>query len=582
MLVVVAGMLAAVLGVYWFVSSARARELATDARASALRLARCVPPGSAAEVRRTLALAYPGDRPLAGCAEASASLVEVSRKLTNAALLRESQAAAELAAVAARLSKLGWATSARALHDGELIAELRTDVDQARELACRIASAHALGAEPSCSAADPPLEPPTPLLVFELELPGRLDTVSWTANSAFGPAKEPGAKPLELAVVSLAAQDAEHRALHGWVMRSLDAGRSWQTSSTEPAATQATATAARPADVALLSGGALLVAHFAARSERAWTVRVARWPVDRAQLETPEAFELPEPWGPIATGSPVLPLATGRGFVLALGADNPARAAVWYPPSDSDKKPKPSLRGAPQGRVLAATSAPPSRLLIARKSPTGFVELVAQAIPAPSEGWPEPHGSLVSYVSDLSLPAAPERWCGLPNEQYFTTVGDSPGGSVLVAVGPDQVFPFRFTPRKDASVGVLCGACPPAGIERSADGLRVLLPVRRQLSPASVATPIAFDQSSARSAAAACTGEQLVVAYLAGDRVLSQSTREGKWQFERPQVLAAPDARGKPVDLRMLGFDDRVVVMWRRASARGRGLRIEAAEVRAE
>jgi hypothetical protein len=575
MLVVVSGMLAAVLGVYWLVSRARALELATAARTDALRLALCVPSGNAAEMRDTLALAYPDDRPLAGCAQTALSLASSAAKLPNAALLRDSVAASELSAVGLRLSKFGWDSPARALHDGSPLAELSADVAAARELACRIASAEAGQPEPGCSAAQLATEPGATRLVLDAELGGARDAVSWTANAAFAPVKEPASKAVEVGVVAIAAQEGART----WIARSLDGGRTWQTSSIEPAAA---ASAPRPPEVALLAGGSLLVAHFAPRSERAWSARIARWSADQARPEPSRAFELPERWSPIATGSPLLPLADGGDFALALAASDPARATVWYPPSEGDKTPKSTLVDAPAGRVLAATSAPPSRLLLARKSPTGFVELVAQAVPAPKQPWPEPRTALASWVSDLSLPAGPERWCGLPGEQYFTTVGESPEGSVLVAVGPEQIYPFRFTPRTGGSVGVVCGACPPAGIERSPDGVRVLLPVRRQLSPATVATPIAFDQSSALSAAAACTGEQLVVAYLAGDRVLAQSTRSGEWQFERPTVVAVPDAHGKPVDLRVLGFDDRVVVLWRRADARSRRLRIEMAELRSE
>jgi hypothetical protein len=567
MLVVVAAMLAGVLGSYWFVSSSHASELVTAARSEAIRLERCVPPGVAGQIRATLALAYPDDRPLAGCAALASGLADSASKLEKAALLRERAAASELVTVAARLSQFGWDAPARSLHDGPVLAELSADLAQARQLACRIASGEGRPDDPACAARAPAAEASAPpLTVIDAEFVGE---AAWTANAA-----------ASAGFVAITARDNGSASLKSWLARSLDGGRTWRASSFEPAAATAERSA-RPPDATLLDGGALLVAHFAPRSERGWSVRVARWRADAERIESSSIFELPEPWRPIAVGSPLLPVSGEPGFALALRAGDPARAAIWIPPSPADEASRPSLLTPPAGLVLAAISAPPSRLLIGRKSPTGFVELVAQPIPHPGEPWPEPRTSLVSYVSDLSLHEAPERWCGLAGEQYFTTIGDSPDGNVLVAVGSEQIYPFRFTPRSGASVGVLCGACPPAGIERSAEGVRVLLPVRRQLSPATVTTPIAFAASSVRSAAAACTGEQLVVAYLAGDRVLAQSTRSGQWQFERPQVLAVPDARGKPADLRVLGFDDRVLVLWRRTDAQRRS-RIEAAEVRAE
>jgi hypothetical protein len=169
----------------------------------------------------------------------------------------------------------------------------------------------------------------------------------------------------------------------------------------------------------------------------------------------------------------------------------------------------------------------------------------------------------------------------LRGEQYSTVVGSSQDGQVLIALGQEQIYPFRFSPRSGASTGVLCGACPPTALERGADGIRIFLPVRRQLSPASVTPPMAYDASSARTAGGACTGEHMVVAYLSGDRVLAQRTRPGEWRFERPTVLAEPDQHGKPVELAVIGFDDRVLVVWRRATARNQRLRIEATPLEA-
>jgi hypothetical protein len=273
----------------------------------------------------------------------------------------------------------------------------------------------------------------------------------------------------------------------------------------------------------------------------------------------------------LATGTSLLSAST-----LAL-VKSDGSGAIWQEPFE-DKQ----LRAAPPGRLVAATAAPPARLVLARSSKTGFLQLAQVVVPPPGEPWPDAKQTLVSYVSELEMAPSPDLWCGLAAEPHFTWLGHGGENHVLVAANPNTMYPFRFKIRNGSDLAVLCGVCPPTALERGPQGLRVFLPVIRKLAPATITTPLAFDASSPKSATAACTGEQIAASYLAANRVLSQSTRSGDWRFQRPELVAEPNPHGTPSEPQTLGFDDHVVVLWRRSAPGSSRVRLEIAEIRAE
>lgn len=555
MIALIAALMTGVLATYWLVARARAKSIATDVLREARELDGCI--AQAGE----LELAFSDDALFGPCAPMARALADSATTLAAAALVREPERVSALADGAARTAQFPWSSRAGAL-DPQRVTALRSGVSALLRTACEVGVAQGAASPDDCTAAPRPGRR-TPQVVLDAELDRPPAEVVWTATSA----RAPGGR--SVALLAVAARAGEQ--VHAWLARSFDAGKSWQTTAIEPAL-QGASSAPRVPDVALLAGGALEVGRFAADGEGVWQARLSRWDPDaaRAVTTTPEAVAIPDGYAPVSAGSAIVPTSAGR-VALALVRTSDGTGAIWHPTADAEA-PRPT----PVGRLLAATAAPPARVLLARRSNTGFVELAEVAVPAADQPWPAPTTTLVSYVSELEVGAGPDRWCGLPGEQYFTLLGRGPDHQVLVAAGPKQIYPYRFSTRASSDIRVLCGPCPPAALERSREGLRVFLPVRRQLAPASVQPPLAFDPKSAESADAACSGQQVAVAYVAKGRLLAQSTRAGTWRFQRPVALARPDGDAKLVDVRALGFDQSVLVLWRRAAPQGKRLRIEA------
>ena len=531
-LAVVLGLTAFAVGTYWSISRARARELEERIARHGRELVACVPS------ERELSLRFSGDHPAAECAAPARALADAAAQLARAPLVADAGAAKTIAAAAERLRDFAWDASAKEL------AHRRSGIDAELALICP-------GCEPRRA---PALAPATTVADLQLDAPPL--AVVWNATAAIVPS---GPKT---ALVAIGARTKS--ASHAFVARSLDAARSWQT--TAIASAGAGAELRAPA-LALLGDGSLLAAHFARRDGEPWRVAVSRWNRGSAKADSLGTIELPAGADPVSTGSPILPLVEGFALSLVRGG----RSLVLYVGGKKNE-----THAGPEGTPIASTAARPARVVATKSSKTGFVELTQRAVPAPGDPWGDAITTLVSYVSELSTEAAPDQWCGLPGEQFFTFLGKGPKQHVLVASGPRQIFPLRFTARPGASLSVLCGPCPPAALERSREGVRVMLPVRRQLAPASVDLPIAFDSSSIDTAVAACTGEQVGITYRAGGSVLFQTTRGGKWKFERPTLAAEPNEHGSPAEVAVLGFDDRMRVLWRRAQAGSRRILIEA------
>lgn len=543
----VGALLAAVLAAYWASSRQRARELAADVHRHAVRLDACAPD------RDALLLALPEDRPAAPCAAIAGELADATRRLLSARFIREREVASDLASVAEPLAKVAWNARARALLEPPLSVAL-TDVRKAHSLALVLAASEGVEIAPSASPASAaPVAPREPRAALDVELPGPALELVWTASSVLAP----GGRPL--AVVTLAART--DRAPAVWLGRSLDRGKSWQSTRLEPLAPSKQLP--RP-HVAILAGGELAIAVIADGALQRF-----RWPASSARAQAVgETRPLPADTKPVTTGSALLSLSA---FALTRSDGS---GAVWYEPFDDE-----SLRPAPPGRLVAATAAPPPRLVLARSSKTGFVELAQVAVPELEEPWPQATSSRVSYVPSLETLPSDDRWCGLAGEQHFTWLARAEKNHVLVAASQSGIYPYRFTLRPESDLDVLCGACPPAALERSRGGLGVYVPVIRKLAPAPIPPPLAFDATSAKTATAACAADRMAASYVAAERVLAQITRPNSWQFQRPIELATPDSTGSPVEPRVLGFDDRLLVLWRRSAIGTPRVRIESVEL---
>ncbi len=260
------------------------------------------------------------------------------------------------------------------------------------------------------------------------------------------------------------------------------------------------------------------------------------------------ALETPEGWASVGRD------ASGRG-VLSWGTG--------------------ASQQAPGGELLGAFQQGGARLLIKRRAPSGFVELVTVPVSGPRGPWAAGLSAVVSYVPALDATADIERRCGLPDERFSTWVGTHDQDATLIAGSSEVLHAYRFRALPGTSYRVICGSCPPMALEASRDGLGLFVPVRRSLTPARLTTPLLFEPGrSDATAQAACTTSALAVVYEARGQIVVQRREEQGWRFEPPVVIAETDERGRPEAPAIVGVGETLVVFWRRLTP-GR-LRIES------
>lgn len=287
--------------------------------------------------------------------------------------------------------------------------------------------------------------------------------------------------------------------------------------------------------------------------------------LSRKSVEAKEVLrvKLAEDKRPVAHGPTALPMP--QGWAVPYGTSD--AGGVVYASAAA----KPQERKLPPGKLIASLPATPPRLLLQRKAANGFVELVQTTIPAPDDPWPREVTAEVLYTPELETTGISASACGTEREPYFALAGRSSNGGVLAALASRDAYSFRAKLLEDSQLIPLCGACPPAALQTSAEGLSMLLPVRRKLAAQSVTQSARYRGGKV---AATCTSNSYVIAYVSDGEVLVQRTDSGGWRFQEPRVLARPNALGTPSDVQLVSAQSRVIAIWKRVG--GNELRVEA------
>ncbi len=359
----------------------------------------------------------------------------------------------------------------------------------------------------------------------------------------------------EAATILVNATFAEGRGSNSWLVRSADRGASWTSSSLGVAKSEPR--------VVFDDRGARASIHWAGGPEPA---RV-RWLDGKVEShEVGPATEMPAKVGSIAAL-----IERNEETWLAIASTDGVRSTVRYFPRDGGPVIR---RPMPSGQLAAVWSGAAPRVLWHTKSKTGFLQLEQRGIPPPGEDWPAPTTTIVPYTPALELVPTADSSCGRDDPRFAAFVGRGPEKSVLVLARDGELLPYRFSGHSK-EVDVLCGACIPGLLERSDDGLRVFLPVRRTLSATKISTDPGFDSKANAMATATCTRGALLTVYVAHGRVFVQrSDPKVAWRFLKPYALSTSPPEGTVEAIGAIGLEQRFVVVWARRT--GEQLRLES------
>jgi len=532
----------------WLSSRSRAKPLSKSLYTTAVELSECLAAtlGEATTLRETLELSPADSTPLAGCAPLAARAQRELRELQALSLPRDKQGLRELGELATSIPEARFTERADALVSAE-VESVESSVAGLVKGACRLAIGEgslAIGACPPAERAQAPrAELPTPRVV--LDAPAEF--IQQAALSL-----EPG--PSDELRLGIATRERDSESLGVWVGTSQDGGHSFQLASGRVGRADGSPEPPRA------TRGALLVTQ---RDEKggfksAYAARID--PAAGRLGDTLEIPALPEGMSPLRAGNPLW-LAEGPKRelhpVLAIGPEDPERvggALVRLLPGG-----KLELLPTPPGTLIAATSEPRPRVALLDAGALALYD-----VPRTGEKWPSPERVPMPASTLRAVSAAPAL-CGVATEQLFPLALRRGSDALFVAIGDPRMFALRFDAASDAELGGFCGSCPPGLLARAEDRLTLLLPIGNRMTALPLGAPLLVTGTRvAKRSVAACQADTVLVAHLAQGRVWVQTTRAGQWQLGRPRVLAAPDSRGTPVDVRVAASGGRLVVLWRR------------------
>ncbi len=524
----------AVAGLLWRSGKLGGGKPPTDTPSSVsrtvIRFVDCMlPPSGAANLRERVLLAPRSRKVLKDC---QGILEEARRQLSTAAADKELEAALR------QLEAVPFEHSA-----GELTAKADLDaLDKsllvARRAACRGKPAPA-GCAPRQKAALPPALP-----VFDVALPEPAQgKIEFAAHSS-----RDGAATLAMVTLGSAGS------ARVWVAHSLDGGANWNTDHH---------------DLPPAIGTKEVVLRVV---EQDWLV-VLR---EHDGGETVDALSLErtnlEPAGRLS-------ITKGQRFfrVGAIAARVEAANETWAvvavrPASDKQPLQLKYLRAGEKaetrppakiGRAVGLLSAKPPRLLLEDVAPTGFYRLWQVTIPPPDAPWPEPTFTTVAYVDTLTLDDAAAPRCGLPKEPFDIVTGRGPKKDAFFALSERAMYPFKFEPKPDSSVRPVCGSCPPGLLERTKQGLRVFLPIRRSLSGMTIDLAAGYSDDITQPVGVGCTATKLFLAYQVGEDLVIQPTKDDSWRYAAATIVAR---KTSVADVAVLGMPNRSIITWRTPS----------------
>ncbi len=525
------------------------RKARSNARAHALELA-----GAGAELARCVRRALPpagklGVRllganaaPLADCRR---PLEQLDASLGRYRALSSQRAAAQLVELEATLQRVrGFPFQAlpQALDKQGGVTQFAVDVDRCAEIACEAAVTEGAGRGP-CA---PPLRVPAPTPAARRLVSATTAKDATVHFRAFARGDQGG--------VVLLAVDARPR------------GELIALSTRDGGANFSVARAALELDAsARVEHLRLTGDHLAVLSLSDGTLRAARLSEDGAQLQWASSFDVPPPGQRrVLAGTPLLQVGEGPGAAFVeLFAPSVAGAKEGGSLRYRDAAGRTRTRAVPGGRVAGGLGIHGPRVVTLRRAATEFVEFDVFTVPEFGDPFGEPQRVSVPYVPSLELEPEPENVCGLPGEKLSLLLGRGVYDA-LVALDREKAFPFKLGAHPLSEIRPVCGACPPSALELSRPP-QLFVPVRRNLAGIPIAGSLALEATDARATLQmSCASDAMLLSYVVDGHLVAQRTEESGWSFGPATLLDVPDASGRVVEVQLLGFRDRVLVLWRR------------------
>lgn len=483
--------------------------------------------GAASSARERLRLAPSGRAVWRDCGP--------HREALGAAAL-QTKTATQIEAPLGVLDKIPFDKPAKDLLAKTDIAGIDAALDSLRSVVCEAEPGEKFCAKGAPDALSPGLP------VFDVALPEpALGSVGFASHAST-------TGVMTLAVVTRGRSDAARL----WVARSADAGSTWKTHQHDLAALPQTRRVLLR--IARQDWVLVLREHDAGETLDALSVHDAQLtPSAHIELRGTSRFERA---GSIAAG---LKTADGVTAVVAVtGAAKGPQLQYWSGDAMLASVPPPK-----PGALVGLLAEEPPHLLLASVAPTGFYELAQVKIPPPRAPFPDATRTSVAYVDQLTLSETPAARCGLPGEPFDIIAAHGPKKDAFFALSERAMYPFKFEPRAGASVQPVCGSCPPGLLERSGEGLRLFLPVRRSLSGLPIDLAAGRAPGAPGPLGVGCTTTQLVLAYPLGNDLVVQPTENESWRYAAAEVIARDVA---VADVSVLGTPKHTVIAWRSQS----------------
>lgn len=544
------------LGAIWFSGRQDGKRISKELYTSAVDLSACVDTakrGSSA-LRDELELSPPDSTPLVGCAALAQRVRSQTQALAKIRFKRDPDGVRELIAVEDTLQEGRFRARADELAAGE-VESLETGVSALLKGACRIAIGEGSLDFGACPPPSPTTEP-TPLPTAHVVLDAPAEFIQRTAlalDAADGELR-----------LSLASRERDQDAVSVQLGRSHDRGLSFKFVTGSGGRAEG-----RPdVPVVLYRHGAPSLVLTTLRDENrvyssAW---VARIEAGAARLGSAiELPALPEGLEPLVAGTPlwlVDDAKAGAAPLIFIGPRDPSRQGGAALRLGGDGKVE--LLSTPPGTLIALLTRPKPRLIVVERAPDDSAQLALYDIPESGWKWGSPLRLPLPTGAVVAEPMR-EAACGVHGETVFPFVARRARGESLIALGEQRLHAFGLERGADAELSPVCGNCPASLLSASDDTLRLLFPVGNTLAALPFAAPLVVTgRHSVKRSVGTCDGEVVLVAHVTEGRVLTQVTRIGRWQAERPVLVAAPNEIGSPVDVRVAALDGRFYVVWRR------------------
>lgn len=552
--VVAFALLALMLGAmaFWIASQRRGRAASKRLHAQALELSACVraATGDAPTLREALELSPPDATLLAGCAPSALAVQREARALSQLPFKRDAEAIREIVATLALLPEARFGERVDALAGGE-VESLESGVSSLLKSSCRLVIGEGEAELGACPPPPPPLtNRALPVARVAIDRPAEfIQKAAWSVvPSADG--------ELRLAFTTL---ERDSDALGVTLARSAERGRRFDVM----AGRAGKAEGSPDVPVVSYSGRAPELVLVTRRDDKgaysggALARPSASGEALEAVLELPV---LPEGLEPLSAGTPIWtsPGKPARVPTLAIGPRDPSRVGGTLVRIEPDGKL--ALVPVPSGTLVAALHAPRPRVVA-----TGASGLAVHDVPMEGSAWPPAQGVAGAAPGALPAEPAPEASCGPPGAEAFAFAMRQGARASLVSVGPAGAAAASFGVRPESELDPVCGGCAAKMLARAEDQLSLVVLGASGAGSVELAAPLLVTAArAAKRAVATCNGSTLLVAYVVRSRIFVQTGSTSDFRLGRPVLVAAPNERGIPVEVRVASANGRLFVFFRR------------------